>query len=104
MYDLAHVAGWDPLVIRMIWHIFPGLDLFHADPAQPLTTVGQELDDRDHDTPDLSEELKSPSLTVIWLFVAGRMPPRVVPLGSSGNYLSCFSQIPDVVFYTVPQT
>ena len=28
--------------------MFPGLDLYHADPAQPLTTAGEELDDLDH--------------------------------------------------------
>ena len=25
--------------------MFPGLDLYHADPAQPLTTASEELDD-----------------------------------------------------------
>ena len=34
--------------------MFPGLDLYHADPAQPLTTAGVELDDLDHDLSDLS--------------------------------------------------
>ena len=29
--------------------MFPGLDLYHADPAQPLKTTGEELDDLDHD-------------------------------------------------------
>ena len=29
---------------------FPGLDLYYyADPARPLTTAGEELDDLDHD-------------------------------------------------------
>ena len=32
--------------------MFPGVDLYLADPAQPLTTAGEELDDLD----DLSEE------------------------------------------------
>ena len=36
-------------IICMIWHMFPGLDLYYADPAQPLTTVDEELDDIDHD-------------------------------------------------------
>ena len=35
----------------------PGLDLYHADPAQSLTTAGEGLDDLDHDLSDLSEEL-----------------------------------------------
>ena len=33
-------------------HRFPGLDLLdlcRTDPAQPLTTVGEELDDLNHD-------------------------------------------------------
>ena len=34
--------------ICMIWHMFTGL-LYYADPARPLTTVGEELlDDLDH--------------------------------------------------------
>ena len=35
--------------------VFPGLDLYCADPAQPLTTAGEELDDLDHDLSDLSD-------------------------------------------------
>ena len=31
----------------MIYIMFPGLDLYYADPAQPLTTAGKELDDLD---------------------------------------------------------
>ena len=34
--------------------MFPGLDLHYADPAQPLTTAREELDDLDHDLSDLS--------------------------------------------------
>ena len=29
--------------------MFPGSDLYDADPAQPLATAGDELDDLDHD-------------------------------------------------------
>ena len=29
--------------------MFPGFHLYHVDPAQPLTTVGEELDDLYHD-------------------------------------------------------
>ena len=29
----------------MIWHMFPGLDLYYADPARQLITEGEELDD-----------------------------------------------------------
>ena len=42
----------------MIKHTFPGLDLYYADPAQPLTTAGEELDYLDHDLSDLSEVWK----------------------------------------------
>ena len=28
--------------------MFPGLDLYYTDPAQPLTTAHEELDDLDH--------------------------------------------------------
>ena len=31
-------------IIYMISHVFPGLDLYYADPAQPLTKPGEELD------------------------------------------------------------
>ena len=34
--------------------MFPGLDLHYADPAQRLTTAGEELDDLDHYLSDLS--------------------------------------------------
>ena len=36
----------------MIQHRVPGLDLYSADPVQPLTTAGEELDDL-HDLYDL---------------------------------------------------
>ena len=34
--------------------MIPGLDLYHANPALPLTTAGEELDDLD-DLSDLSD-------------------------------------------------
>ena len=34
--------------------MFPGMGLYFADPAQPLTTAREELDDLDHDLSDLS--------------------------------------------------
>ena len=40
--------------ICMVSHVFPGLDLYYADPAQLLTTGGEELYDLDHDLSDLS--------------------------------------------------
>ena len=36
--------------------MFPGLDLYYADPA-PLTTPGEELDDLDDDLDDLDGDL-----------------------------------------------
>ena len=42
----------------MIYHMYPGLDLYHAGPAQTLTTAGEELDDLDHDLSDLCEVCK----------------------------------------------
>ena len=41
-------------IICMIWAMFPGLDLYYTDPAQPLTTAGEELDGLDHDLSHLS--------------------------------------------------
>ena len=34
--------------------MFLGLDLYYADPRQPFTTAGEELDDLDRDLSDLS--------------------------------------------------
>ena len=39
----------------MIQHMFPGLDLHYAHPAQPLTRAGEELHDLDHDLDHLFE-------------------------------------------------
>ena len=39
----------------MIWDMFPGLDLCYADPAQSLTTVGEEIDYLDHELSHLFE-------------------------------------------------
>ena len=33
--------------------MFPRLDLYYADPEQPLTTAGEELDDVNHDLPEV---------------------------------------------------
>ena len=41
-------------IICMIHHLLPGLDLYCADPAQPLTTAGEELDYPDHDLSKVS--------------------------------------------------
>ena len=41
----------------MIQHMLPGMYLYYADPAQPLTAVGEELDDLDH---DLSRGVQDP--------------------------------------------
>ena len=35
--------------------MFPGVDLYYAHPAQPLTTAGEELDDLQDDLSDLFE-------------------------------------------------
>ena len=45
-------------VICMIEHMLPELHMHYADPAQPLTTAGEELDYLDHDLSDLSEVWK----------------------------------------------
>ena len=42
--DLAHVAGWDPHILNALAHSWVGSVLLYADPAQPLTTAGEELD------------------------------------------------------------
>ena len=35
--------------------MFPRLDLYYGDPAQPLATAGEGLDDLDHDLSELSD-------------------------------------------------
>ena len=35
--------------LRNLGHMLPVLDLCYLDPAQPLATTGEELDDLDHD-------------------------------------------------------
>ena len=44
-------------VICMIEHMLPELHMHYADPAQPLTTAGEELDYLDHDLSDLDHDL-----------------------------------------------
>ena len=54
-------------IICTICHMFPGLDLYHADPAQPLTKAGAELHDFDHDLSDLSDQsVPSVNFTKSW--------------------------------------
>ena len=44
LYDLAHVAGWEPYDLRDLPHVSCGLDLYYVDPAQPLliAAAGEE--------------------------------------------------------------
>ena len=64
--------------VCMIRHMFPALDLYHADPAQPLTTAGEELDDLHNDLFDLSARCWTGG-------TVGGLPPSsitaVTPLG-----------------------
>ena len=39
-YDTAHAAGWDRYNLHDLAYLFPDLDLYYADPAQPITTAG----------------------------------------------------------------
>ena len=51
-YDLAHVAGWDPYKICMIWHMLGWICTMQI--LHNLSTAGEGLDDLDHDLSDLS--------------------------------------------------
>ena len=60
MYDLAHVAGWEPnktyMIFKYVAHDFVGwictIQILH----KPPTAAGEELDDLTyHDLSDLSE-------------------------------------------------
>ena len=56
MYNLVHVAEWETYDLHDFAHVsWVGSVLQNADPAQPLTTAGDELDDLDHDLSDLCE-------------------------------------------------
>ena len=37
--------------------MLPGLDLYCADPTQPLTTGGEKLDDLDHDLEKVTKKM-----------------------------------------------
>ena len=51
---VAHVVGWDPYDLHdLLQHMLSGLDLYYADPGQPLTTAGEELDHVDHDVSEV---------------------------------------------------
>ena len=60
--------------------MIPGLDLYHAHPAKPLTTAGEELDDLYHNISDLSvHDLSVHDLSVHDLSVRGvDFPPPEV--------------------------
>ena len=67
-------------MIYLAYVSYNRLDLYYADPAQPLTTAGEELRDLDH---DLSE---------LWLTTAGddlddlhHDPPSNIPYPSSSS-------------------
>ena len=49
IYQAGQVDSWSVRITCMICIMFPGLDLYYTDPAQSLTTAGEELDDLDHD-------------------------------------------------------
>ena len=57
---------------------FAGLDLYYADPAQPLTTAGEELDDLDNDLSDLSVRGVNVSTTMPMLPSSGHPIANVV--------------------------
>ena len=41
LHDLDHVSGWEPYdLYDLRYHMFPGLDLYYSDPAEPLTAAG----------------------------------------------------------------
>ena len=52
--DLAHVAGWDKYNLHDLAQVSWVGSVLIGDPAQPLTTAGEALDDLDHDLSDLS--------------------------------------------------
>ena len=55
--------------------MFPRLDLYYADPEQPLTTADEELNDLDHGLSDLLGSLGDldhdlSDLSEVWVFHA----------------------------------
>ena len=45
LYDLAHVAVWEPCILRDLRHVAGVGSILCTDPSQPITTAGEELDD-----------------------------------------------------------
>ena len=43
--DRARVAGWEPYNLHHLAHASSCLFMYYADPAQPLTSASEELDD-----------------------------------------------------------
>ena len=39
LYDVAHVAGWDPYHVHDLGHVSEGLDIYYTHPAQYLIIV-----------------------------------------------------------------
>ena len=60
-------------MICMIYRMCSALDLYHADPAQPLTTAGEELDDLGHDLSDLS--VRGVERLIIIISISIQHPP-----------------------------
>ena len=56
MYGLAHLAGWDSYNLHGLALVFLSwiCATMQLDPAQPLTTAGEELDDLSVDRSDRS--------------------------------------------------
>ena len=54
IYDLAHVAGWEPYNLHDLGHASYRLDLYYTDPAQHIVAGGYNLDDLVIDVSDQS--------------------------------------------------
>ena len=65
--------------MHIIYDMFPELDLHYTDPAQHIITVGQDLNDLDHDRSDLS--VRCVQLSVVVILCSGCSFPSV--LGNS---------------------
>ena len=64
--NLARAAGWDQYNLSyglLIARVFMGWIYTMQYPAQSLTTAGYDLDDLNHDLPDLSVRYPLPPFT-----------------------------------------
>ena len=77
VYDIAHVAGWEPdKNLHDLGYAFPGMDLYRTGRAHLITTAGEELDDLQH-TDQIDRDVCEVWNLLAFLLGAGLFASRV---------------------------